>query len=183
MRLRLDQQKVASAMRSSTSEVFTMMLNSTIRHDELRHGTSVNSEEYGVVALIGLTGEWTGSAGICCSADCARWIASQMLFCEYPEVNDEVRDAVGEITNMIVGNFKNNISDQTGSLAMTTPTVIFGRELSASMKGAGDWTVFPFSCPEHSFCLMVQLESAFARRPSPGVHRTTLEGNPAVPTR
>jgi chemotaxis protein CheX len=185
MRLQLDQNRMANAMHASASEVFTMMLNSTIKHDNPQRGTYVDSEEYGVVSLMGLTGEWTGNAGLCCSADCARWIASQMLFSEYPEVNDEVRDAVGEITNMIIGNFKNNISDQTGNLAMSTPTVIFGRELRATIKGVEQWIVFPFASPEHSFCLMVQLQSTFARKPfggTTGTRRGVQDGNPALST-
>jgi chemotaxis protein CheX len=180
MRTQLDQTRMAEAMLLSTSEVFTMMLNSTIKHDQPTHGASVSADEYGVLSLIGLTGDWTGSAGLCCSADCARWIASQMLFSEYPEVNDEVRDAVGEITNMIVGNFKNNISDQTGTLAMSTPTVVFGREMRATIQGVHEWVVFPFSSPEHTFSLMVQLNSPFARRTFHGIKRALPQSNPTV---
>jgi chemotaxis protein CheX len=180
MRLILDQTKMAEAMLSSTSEVFTMMLNSAIKHEDPTHGASVNSEEYGVLSLIGLTGEWAGSAGLCCSADCARWIASQMMFTEYAEVDAEVRDAVGEITNMIVGNFKNNISDQTGPLAMSTPTVVVGREMQATIQGVAEWVVFPFSSTEYSFSLMVQLNSPSARRTYPGIKRPVPEGSTVV---
>src|ERR1700676_3766091 len=145
---------LADAIRAATLEVFGTMLGIEAEASEPSPGTTVESQDHSVVSLLGITGEWTGSGGLCCSADCARWIASQMLFSEYPEVNDEVRDAVGEITNMIVGNFKNNISDQTGTLAMSTPTVVFGREMRATIQGVHEWVVFPFSSPEHSFSLM-----------------------------
>jgi chemotaxis protein CheX len=154
----LDVDFLTDTMRSSALEVFGTMLGIEVEPHDAEPGVAVASEEHGVVSLLGLTGEWTGSGGLCCSADCARWIASQMLFSEYPEVNDEVRDAVGEITNMIIGNFKNNIGSETGPLAMSTPTVICGREMTTSNGGAHEWIVFPFRGQEHSFRMMVQLQ-------------------------
>lgn len=147
-------------MRAATTEVFGTMLGIGIEPEEPGSGPAVESEEYGIVSLLGLTGEWTGSAGLCCSAPCGCWIASQMLYSEYPEVNDEVRDAVGEITNMIVGNFKNSIHAQTGPLGMSTPTVICGRQMTTANGGAHEWIVFRFRSAEHSFQLIVQLQPA-----------------------
>jgi chemotaxis protein CheX len=156
----LDLNYLTEAMRASALEVFGTMLGIEIEPCEPAPGLAVESEEHGVVSLLGLTGEWTGSGGLCCSAACACWIASQMLFSEYPEVNDEVRDAVGEITNMIVGNFKNSIGPHTGPLGMSTPTVICGREMTTTNGGAHEWIVFPFQSREHSFRMMVQLQPA-----------------------
>lgn len=156
----LDLNVLTNAMRESAMEVFGTMLGIAIEPSVPAPGVAVESEEHGVVSLLGLTGDWTGSGGLCCSAECACWIASQMLFSEYPEVNDEVRDAVGEITNMIVGNFKNSISAKTGPLGMSTPTVICGRDMTATIGGAHKWLVFPFSSQEQSFRMMVQLQPA-----------------------
>jgi chemotaxis protein CheX len=156
----LDLNYLTDAMRASAMEVFGTMLGIEIEPSEPAPGLAVEAEQDGVVSLLGLTGEWTGSGGLVCSASCACWIASQMLFSEYPEVNDEVRDAVGEITNMIVGNFKNSIGAKTGPLGMSTPTVICGREMTTTNGGAHEWIVFPFQSPDHSFRMMVQLQPA-----------------------
>ena len=156
----LDLNYLTEAMRASAQEVFGTMLGAGLEPSEPVPGLAVESEEYGVVSLLGLTGEWTGSGGLCCSAACVCWIASQMLFSEYPEVNDEVRDAVGEITNMIVGNFKNGIGAKTGPLGMSTPTVICGREMTTTNWGPHRWIVFPFRSQQHSFRMMVQLQPA-----------------------
>src|SRR3979490_2456898 len=123
-KIELDQNYLAEAMHAAATEVFATMLGSEIKPQAARPDHTVTAAEYGLISLLGLTGEWTGSAGLCCSAQCACWITSQMLFSEYPAINDEVLDAVGEITNMVIGNFKNSIHTQTGPLAMSTPTVI-----------------------------------------------------------
>jgi chemotaxis protein CheX len=161
---------LADAMSAAVLEVFATMLGIEVEPSVPSPGVAVESEDHGVVSLLGLTGEWKGSGGLCCSAACACWIASQMLFSEYPEVNDEVRDAVGEITNMIVGNFKNNIGSETGPLGMSTPTVICGRDMTTTNGGAHEWIVFPFKSQDHAFRMMVQLQPA--RQASARSHET-----------
>ena len=84
-------------------------------------------------------------------------MASQMLFSEYPEVNDEVLDAIGEITNMVIGSFKNSISEQTGAMAMSTPNVVFGRQMTTG-NGGNEWAIFPFSSKDYSFRMIVRLQ-------------------------
>lgn len=168
MKKELELDYMTEAMRAAALEVFGTMLGIEVEPDEPSPDFTVESEDPGVVSLLGLTGEWTGSGGLCCSADCACWIASRMLFSEYPEVNDEVRDAVGEITNMIIGGFKNSIGAQTGPLGMSTPTVICGRAMKATNGGAHEWIVFPFRSKEHSFRMMVQLQPA--RQTAPRAH-------------
>jgi chemotaxis protein CheX len=156
----LDINFLTDAMRASALEVFGTMLGIEIEPNVPTPGVAVETEDHGVVSLLGLTGDWTGSAGLCCSAECACWMASQMLFSEYPEVNDEVRDAVGEISNMIVGNFKNSIGSATGPLGMSTPTVICGRDMKTSNGGAHEWVLFPFRGSNHVFRMIVQLQPA-----------------------
>src|ERR1700685_37040 len=53
-----------------------------------------------VVSLMGLTGPWAGTGSITCSGDLACLLASRFLSTEYDEVNGEVLDAMGELTNM-----------------------------------------------------------------------------------
>jgi chemotaxis protein CheX len=168
----LDVNFLADAMRAAALEVFGTMLGIEVEPSEPAPDVAVEAQDHGVVSLLGLTGEWTGSGGLCCTAECACWIASQMLFSEYPEVNDEVRDAVGEITNMIVGNFKNSIGSQTGPLGMSTPTVICGRDMTTTNGGAHEWIVFPFTGQDHTFRMMVQLQPA--RQASTRTHESML---------
>ena len=56
-----------------------------------------------VSGIIGLTGAASGSLSVTFNFKLVQQIMSNMLGEEVSELNDEVRDAVGEITNMISG--------------------------------------------------------------------------------
>jgi chemotaxis protein CheX len=93
-------------------------------------------------------------------------MSSQFLMSEYDEVNDEVLDAVGEITNMIIGNFKNKVAEQVGPLAMSIPAVVHGQNMHTTTRGGTkEWLAFPVSCGENYLELLVQL------RPKPATRR------------
>ena len=64
---------------------------------------------------------------------------------EYAAVNEEVLDAIAEVTNMVVGNVKTVVEEQVGAMGLSIPTVIFGRNFSTKSAG-GSWTVVPFEC-------------------------------------
>jgi chemotaxis protein CheX len=48
---------------------------------------------------------------------------------EMPSVDDEVLDAVGELTNMIVGSVKNGLEDRLGAMQLSVPTVVYGKNI------------------------------------------------------
>ena len=63
---------------------------------------------------------------------------------EYDSVNEDVLDAVGELTNMIIGNFKDEAEPMLGALALNTPTVVHGRNFRARSLAGTLWTTVPF---------------------------------------
>jgi chemotaxis protein CheX len=149
---------MGEAMYVAAAEVFGTMLNhEPVPHDPLVR-PSIELPDAGIVALIGLTGDWVGSVALISSAPCACWMASQFMMSEYPEVNDEALDALGEITNMIVGGFKNNLTPHTGALAMSIPAVVYGRGIRTTTSGSSEWMVFPLSCGTNKFEMVVQLQ-------------------------
>jgi chemotaxis protein CheX len=149
---------LAEAMTVAADEVFSTMLNQAARQDSPIVRQSIEVLNDGVVSLIGITGEWVGSGVLSCSAESARWMSAQFLMSEYPEVNDEVLDAIGEITNMIIGNFKNKVAEQTGPLAMSVPAVVHGQNMHTTTRGGSkEWLAFPVTCGEHYLELLVQL--------------------------
>ena len=54
---------------------------------------------------------------------------------ESPAVNEEVLDAVGELTNMIIGNVKTVAEAIVGPLNLSVPTVIYGRNFTSRSLG------------------------------------------------
>ena len=108
------------------------MLGSEIKSGEPRWETRQPSPWNGVVGLIGLAGSWTGAGCISCSSEFACTISARLLMAEYPSANEYVLDAVGEVTNMIVGNSKLFAEDVLGPLGLSIPTVIFGHKFHGS---------------------------------------------------
>jgi len=84
---------------------------------------------------IDFEGNMQGCLTICCSMSCATTIAANMLGMEpTEEISEaEVRDAIGEVTNMVMGSVKTRVQDKVGNLQVSIPTVVSGRDLEYSL--------------------------------------------------
>lgn len=115
-----------------------------------------------VVAFVGLTGAWNGTGSVSCSGELARRLSGRMLLTEFPVVDAEVLDAMGEIANMIIGNVKEDVARDLGALAISTPTVIHGESLQTrSVEGETDARV-AFHCEGDLLEIRVSLVPARA---------------------
>lgn len=80
---------------------------------------------------------------------------AEVLF-EGPEV---IKDAIGEVTNMTVGGFKNALCDLGFPCKLTLPTIVRGNTLKAgAIKGATRY-VFRFECSGRPFVADIQLKT------------------------
>ncbi len=89
-------------------------------------------------ALLGsitFTGKLEGCLAICCSALCAKSIAVNMLAMDPSEElsEAEITDALGEVTNMIMGGVKSRVLEAVGNLVVSIPMVVSGRGLQNSL--------------------------------------------------
>ncbi len=164
MILTITQNEMADAIRNATTEVFTTMLGTDIFAGDLRTSKTAGASQSGVVALLGLAGDWVGSGSLSCEPELACFVASQLLMAEYQTIDEDVLDAVAEVANMIVGNIKTTLENTLGPMGLSTPTVIFGRNFETRSVGNRDWVIVPFQCNEHT--LEVQLSLAPNTRPS-----------------
>jgi chemotaxis protein CheX len=151
-------EEIVKAVCESTSEVFTTMLGLDVNAGAPYQEGNQASPSEGVVALIGLAGNWVGSGALYCSAESACAMASAMMQQHYETINDEVLDTVAEVTNMVVGNVKTALEEVLGVLGLSVPTVIYGRNFMTRSAQKQEWTVVPFECAGHKFrvkmCLM-----------------------------
>jgi chemotaxis protein CheX len=139
------QNLVASAIEASTQEVFSVMLGLEIRSAEAHMG-QLTQDHTGIAAVLGLTGEWAGSGQFSCDTPLALQVAGRLLMAEYHEVDDEVLDAIAEVANMVIGNVKNALELSLGSMALSTPSVIFGGSFETRVTAASESVVIPFEC-------------------------------------
>jgi chemotaxis protein CheX len=158
-----------TAIRAATDRVFETMLGIETQPGPRFTTRNAPGPENGVVALVGLAGQFVGSGSLACSAELACKLSSALLLAECEAVNEEVLDAVAEITNMIVGNVKSALEEQFGPMGMSIPTVIFGQNFSARAIGKSEWIVVPFNvwCGrfEVQMCLAPHRQGIVPRRP------------------
>ena len=138
--------EIVLAVTRATHEVFSMMLGLPLEAGQ-PHEESVNKPSVdGVVALVGVAGRWTGSGRISCSSQFAAKLAGALLSTDFAAVNEDVLDAVAEVSNMIIGNVKTHFEQTLGPLGLSIPTVVFGRNYQTRCTGVRHWTVVPFTC-------------------------------------
>jgi chemotaxis protein CheX len=135
--------KVA-AVREAAHSVFEMMLGVTLIDREPTREDSSPTHSEGVVSLIGLAGEWAGTGAFRCSTEMAKKLSGLLLMQEFSSVDGEVLDAIGEITNMVLGNVKTSFEEVFGPMGLSIPTVIFGRNFMTRSVGHSEWTIVPF---------------------------------------
>lgn len=136
--------ELVDAIKAATSEVFSTMLNMEISSSGALENPSAPAKPSGLVSLIGMAGNWAGTGSIACTGTFACKMASGLLMTPYDAVSEDVLDAVGEITNMVIGNVKTAIEEKLGPMGLSTPTVIFGLNFQTYRAPAHEWISVTF---------------------------------------
>ena len=145
----MEHTKIVEAVRSTTHEVLSTMLSLSAVAEESYVERNPPGPSDGIISVVGLAGSWMGTGNLCCSSETAIQLSSAMLMTEFTEVDDEVLDAMSELTNMIIGNFKTIAEESLGPLGLSIPTVLFGMQFRARSAGKENWSVVPFRVGEN----------------------------------
>jgi chemotaxis protein CheX len=128
----IDQVCMSNALLDAAKEVFQTMIFMDIE-------TSPDPEAVvaGDTLLSSITfkGDIEGCLGFCCDQSCARTVAANMLGMESGDQISEqdLVDAIGEVTNMVMGSVKTRLLENTPNIELSIPSVVFGRELKTSL--------------------------------------------------
>jgi chemotaxis protein CheX len=128
--------KVAGLPREETRERFTHALDSgSVEVFEMMVGTTLGLAEEAVLprvadytSMIGLAGDLCGVLSFRCSNSSAAQIASKMLGTEEDTTAECMRDALGEICNMVAGAFKAHVTDIIEQCFLSVPMVVSGKD-------------------------------------------------------
>jgi chemotaxis protein CheX len=156
----IEQQKLVAFATAATADVFSTMLGMEAEPLEARSDPDFPTINDGVMALVGMAGSWTGAGVICSTAAFAVKLCNQFIGTATEAVDEEVLDAVGEVANMIIGNFKTSVEEHCGALGLSVPTVIYGRNFTSRSIGQNAWTVVPFRSGDEVFEVRVCLAPA-----------------------
>ena len=108
-----------------------------------------------VSGIIGLTGSATGSMALSFSEGAILKVASNMLGEEIREINNDITDAVGEITNMVSGAARKELESIGLTVTAAIPTVVAGKDHLIKHVLGGPSIVIPFEIEEGLFAVDV----------------------------
>ena len=123
------------------------------------HLKTDNEAKGDVTGIIGMAGENVkGSLAISFTESCILKIASNMLGEEITEMSNDTSDVVGEITNMVSGGAKAELSQSGYKFDMAIPTTITGKNHTINHNSKGPLIVIPFSTEDGNFFIEVCFE-------------------------
>jgi chemotaxis protein CheX len=137
----------------AVEEVFEIMLGCRVTPAT----PSEHAAQGEFTAMVGLAGSLCGVLTVRCDAETARQIAKAMLG-DAADAEQQVADALGEICNMIAGNFKNKLAGTDERCLLSVPTVISGGEYKFRSMADGEVvdTVLLFEGAPIAVCLQLQ---------------------------
>jgi len=87
---------------------------------------AVSQEQSGLTAMVGTAGALCSMTTIRCSSDTAIKLATKMAGDETAKDPNIVSDAMGELCNMVAGNFKAKLTSLADHCMLSVPTVTSG---------------------------------------------------------
>ncbi len=117
-----------------------------------------------VVGTVGFIGDVNGLIYLYLPLDFARLCTSHLLGMtseELDEAGDEVvNDAIGEITNMTVGSFKNGLCDAGFPCKLTIPSILRGSNFCIEPISSTTRQIYYFDCGGHRVVTDILLKVA-----------------------
>ncbi len=125
-----------------TENIWELMLGlPVVRQDE---AGPAEARDDVITGCIWITGAWEVTVLMECSSELARQATARMFDKAAPEVEaDDIRDAVGELTNMIGGGFK---SMMPGSCFLSMPLLLEGNDYCVTLPSRGVVCEVAFQC-------------------------------------
>jgi chemotaxis protein CheX len=154
----ISEQAIRDHITRATKEVFSTMLG---QHAQLVEPAAQAGDEASpplfakqsqhapyIVGTVGFIGEANGLIYLYLPEKFARVTTCHMLGLKESELEGEevVNDAIGEITNMIVGVFKNGLCDSGYSCRLTIPSILRGSNFCIEPISSASRRIFYFDC-------------------------------------
>lgn len=111
-----------------------------------------------VSGVLGLTGVANGTIAVTFEAQCILAVVSGMFGEEMHEINNEIADAVGELTNMISGQARRELEETGRRFKAAIPSVVTGKNHSIIHYTNGPKIAIPFSTDKGDFTIEVCFE-------------------------
>jgi chemotaxis protein CheX len=112
-------------------DVFSTMLMVDLASDAVveDHKCDIQSN---LTSMIGLGGGLRGLLALHCPASVAKSITGAFLGMDIDDINEDVKDAIGEIVNMVAGNLKTAFAKIDVKVELAIPTSVVGESFNLS---------------------------------------------------
>jgi chemotaxis protein CheX len=148
---------LSKSISQATQEIFQTMLMM-----EASPGQAVTERPNGFVdsvsAIVGMAGANKGMLAIHIPASTALVITSSFLMMEVTEVDEDVKDAIGELANMVAGSIKADLTEQGQEFKLSIPSVVCGAEYEIDCLTDSDGVSMPFSIEGGEFLVEFHLQ-------------------------
>lgn len=142
----------------ATQEIFSKMIMLKVtagdpyqRKDErLRNSIS---------GIIGLAGNNRGMLAIHLPNSAALAVTTAFLGTTVTEIDNNVRDAIGELANMLGGRLKSVLDPGGSNIQLSMPSAIHGDEYAIDFLADAETMTVPFSFQDQKFAVELQLKS------------------------
>jgi chemotaxis protein CheX len=111
-----------------------------------------------ISGIVGLTGETNGTVFITFDEPCIVKVVSNMFGEEITEINDDIKDAVGELTNMISGQARKELEEIGKVFQGAIPSVVSGKNHELIPVTGGPKIAVPFKTEFGNFIIEVVLD-------------------------
>ncbi len=148
-----------SSVMNSVKDVFNTMLSMDIESSSVVTRSSLDGIK--LVGSVSFVGDVMGSIYVQISDAFAYNITAAMLGIDIEEIEgeDEINDVVGEMSNMIGGNLKSGFCDFGLPCALSTPSIITGKDFKIETINMARHERFAFNCKEHTIFVEVCIKS------------------------
>ena len=155
----------------ATVEVFHTMLDRRLISAEPLLGQQPPRAH--IVSTIGFAGSANGLVTFGCSCEAARAITTGLLGLDPGEVDSELADAIGEMTNMIAGSFRNRMAVNASAWTLTTPFSTIGRDFITVYATGAPRVICPFMMGSHELFVELVIQPVAHRPVGRGVYSSS----------
>ncbi|MDY0398874.1 MAG: chemotaxis protein CheX [Desulfuromonas thiophila] len=113
-----------------------------------------------ISGMLGFAGDVQGMLTIHCPAAVALAVTAGLLGMEVDSVDDDVKDTIGELANMVLGGIKEGFAANGVAISLAIPTVLAGRSYRVSGMDDAHWTLVPFTMAEGEFLVELKLKNS-----------------------
>ncbi len=129
---------------NATQEIFQTMLMMEARPGQpLAKRDEVFADS--VSAIVGMAGTSKATLAIHIPEPTALVITGSFLMMEVAEIDEDVKDAIGELANMVAGSVKADLTEQGHDFKLSIPSVVCGAEYEIDCPRDSLGVIVPFS--------------------------------------